>query len=376
MTIENPMFVAWIVAVVGLTWSLPKSTIPYFLPLTCAAFLGVYFPQALLTLSFVTIITAAATIYIKATATLLYSVVVCVILVIVYRITEVTQTISSTTLFIGVSFYSLRAIHLLIDVYLDRVKHVKLSELLVWLWFLPSLLIGPIHRFMPYKRELSRRRWDPQLFASGLKRVLFGYFKVIVIANYVVGEKLEAILNTVTPNSWWYHYLNAAHYGVDLYFRFSGYTDVAIGFSALLGLRIAENFNYPFLARSITDFWQRWHMSLSSWCRDYIYIPLLASSRSGAIAAIGSMLTLGIWHGVTWTYIAWGVWHGVGIAVCQRWQKTDFREKIANSYYNRLWAILAWVMTMNYVLLSFVLTGSKNIQDAIHSFKILLGLPL
>jgi D-alanyl-lipoteichoic acid acyltransferase DltB (MBOAT superfamily) len=135
--------------------------------------------------------------------------------------------------------------------------------------------IGPINRFPEFLRDERRKRWDSKLFYSGLERVLFGYFKVVVLANYLLDTKLQVHIEQVGGNDTAYGaWLGCVEYGLDLYFRFGGYCDIAIRLAALLGFRILENFNYPFMRSNINTFWKSWHISLSSWCRDYVFTPV------------------------------------------------------------------------------------------------------
>ena len=135
-----------------------------------------------------------------------------------------------------------------------------------------------------------------------------------------------------------------------------------------------ENFNFPFLARDISDFWRRWHISLSSWCRDYVYLPVFSITRIPAIAAIATMLVLGLWHELSWRYLLWGLWHGIGIAVCQQWQRTNTAVLVNSGVSGKIWAPIALFVTLNFVIFSFVITSADSIPEMMQRWRTLLWL--
>ena len=214
-----------------------------------------------------------------------------------------------------------------------------------------------------------RRRWDNHLFSSGLERLVIGFFKVIVLGNYLINIKYNQWLSQFPPDSWWYHYFDSMRYGLYLYFKFAGYSDIAIGFALLLGFRVAENFNFPFLATNISDFWNRWHITLSSWCRDYVYTPILAHYRQPALAAISSMLVLAVWHELSLQYLLWGIWHGAGIALYQVWATTPVRHRLNQGRVSAVWKVIAVFLTVNFVILSFTFTGTRSFEDSVSRWE-------
>lgn len=373
MIVDDPYFLIWIFATVGFCWLLPRQTTHIALAITCALYLSIYSPWSLTMLLLTTCITGLAVITSKGRSAYLISAIVfhCIILLI-YRIYVPPAKNIYEVLLLGFAFYTLRNIHLLLESYNGKISTPKWSELVGWLWFLPTLQVGPIHRFQPFQRDLLRRRWDSILFAQGLQRILIGYFKVVVLAKYLVSTKLVQLVDTLDSGSWWFHYCDSLMYGLNLYFKFSGYSDVAIGFSLLLGFRVMENFNFPFIATNISDFWRRWHISLSSWCRDYVYIPVFSIVRIPAIAAIATMLVLGLWHEFSWRYLLWGLWHGVGIAIHQRWQRSDSHSIVQSGIIAYIWRPASVFITLNFVILSFVITSASSIEQIITRWKILL----
>ena len=261
MIAENPGFLLWMATTVGLCWILPRRALPFVLVATCGAYLAAYSPWSLLALAMVTACCGLTLINGKGRhGYVLASIAFSCALFIAYRAFRPSSGLNEDLALLGFAFYILRAIHILLESYSGRLKTPGWAELICWLWFLPTLQVGPIHRFQPFQRDLVRRRWDADLFANGLQRILFGFLKIVFLANYLVGRNFSGTLNGMDPSSWWYHYLDSLRYGLILYFKFAGYSDIAIGFSLLIGFRVMENFNYPFLAKDISDFWRRWHI--------------------------------------------------------------------------------------------------------------------
>jgi alginate O-acetyltransferase complex protein AlgI len=276
---------------------------------------------------------------------------------------------------LGTSFYLLRLAHYLIEAGKQSLPEHSLVHFLAYAFFLPTLTVGPINRFPEFMRDEHRRRWDSKLFIGGLERILFGHFKVIVVANYLVQTKLGLVAERVGGDTTALGaYLHCLEYGLDLYFRFGGYCDIAIGLSALLGFRILENFNYPFLRSNINRFWQSWHMSLSGWCRDYVFAPIAFTLRRPSVGVLASMLIFGLWHEISPRYIVWGIYHGAGILAWQYWQRAS--QSIPESWRlpHALAVPIGTLITFNFVVLSFAITRSATLGDAAAIFAtIFLG---
>jgi len=210
------------------------------------------------------------------------------------------------------------------------------------------------------------------MVSQGLQRILYGYVKIVFLANYVVGELLYKVIKSATNhNKLLLEYLECVQYGINLYFQFSGYSDVAIGFALILGFRIIENFNYPFLAVNISDFWRRWHISLSDWCRDYVYIPVAAVTRNGYVGVIVSFLVLGLWHAISFQYLVWGLYHGGGIAIWQLVQKSKKRlPKVENRFLIIISKLSGNFLTMNFVIIGFFITKEPDISTVIEKISV------
>ena len=224
---------------------------------------------------------------------------------------------------LGVSFYTFRAIAYQVDV--ARGVHPPARnplDFLCYMLLFPVLVSGPIVRFSEIAPALRSRPFSAELAASGFRRFFVGLAKKVLVADAVapIADAVWGVAGEglgVAPSMAW---LGLAAYSVQLYFDFSGYSDMAIGIGRMLGFRIGENFDHPYAAASIREFWRRWHVSLSSWLRDYLYIPLGGSRRGAARACLNSMVVFavcGVWHGAGWTFLLWGLWHGA-LVVAER----------------------------------------------------------
>lgn len=293
---------------------------------------------------------------------------------ITYRIYNPSIKIEQNLAVLGFAFYALKIMHILLDSLHSKLDTPKVKDVFAWLWFWPTLLTGPINRFQEFQRELSRRRWDPDLFSRGARRILFGYAKIAILGNWLAELVLGGYIQRLDSASWLFHYLSTLKYGMLLYVKFAGYSDLAIGIALLVGIRISENFNFPFLACSIRDFWKRWHISLSSWCNDYVYRSAFASFRSGAVASILTMLVIGFWHEASFRYLFWGAWHGCGIALCLLWQKSRLSAYLNSGYRKKTWAAFSLILTLNFVVLSFVFTSTESMSLAMERFLVLGGI--
>jgi alginate O-acetyltransferase complex protein AlgI len=272
---------------------------------------------------------------------------------------------------LGLSYYTFRLIHYAIEKYRHAIPSHRFYDFAQYMFFLPTLTAGPIHRFPEFERDLKRMRWDPFLFAEGLERIIYGYVKIRFIANLLLNFIFVLYINEIMPeNRALGSYLYMIQIGLNLYFLFSGYSDVAIGFGMLLGFRVMENFNYPFLAKNISDFWRRWHISLTSWCRDYVYMGTLATARNKALAAVAAMLIMGLWHEFSLRYVLWGVYQGTGIIIWQQFQ--NYKHMLPAPKNRALIAVLgigSTLLTLHYVLIGFMLVRHDTIGQALTFLK-------
>jgi len=225
----------------------------------------------------------------------------------------------AVTLPVGISFFTFMAVSYVIDVYRRTVEPARPLDFAVYLSFFPHLVAGPIVRGQELLPQIRRRR-DPAGidFGRAAWLVAGGLFKKVVISSYVDSAIVTPVFSAPHQHSALEILFATYGFAVQIYADFSGYTDIAIGLAMLLGFRFPDNFNAPYTARNLQDFWHRWHMTLSRWLRDYLYIPLGGGRGTRAQTARNIMITMvlgGLWHGAAWTFVAWGAIHGTGQVV-------------------------------------------------------------
>ena len=373
----------WFFALVAVTWCLPKSWQLNWISLATMAFLALYAPLSLTALILVTGIC-----YLLGRRQVVYALVICIAMLLIYRWYSSGNPMQSVSLraneltapqvfvLMGFSYYILRAIHYLLEQLKGRLPNHGFLDLINYLFFLPTFFVGPINRFPEFFRDIHRRRWDANLFSLGATRITYGLFKIVFIAYYLVNRKMGFWIDDVDPaNTMLLQYLDCWQYGLNLYFQFSGYCDVAIGVSAMLGFRIMENFNYPFLSPNISEFWRRWHMSLTGWSREYVYPSVAAATRSPYFAIFVSMLFIGLWHEFSPKYFLWGLYHGLGIITHRVYQRLlsgfqSFTNPLARW---TMWSINVTV-TMHFVIFGFILNKEQSLTDSWFALNQLLGL--
>ena len=268
---------------------------------------------------------------------------------------------------IGISFYTFQMISYTIDVYRKDVKVQKnIFKLALYVTLFPQLIAGPIVRYTTIEKELEERTHSFEKFAIGVRRFVIGLGKKVLIAN-VLGELNNIFLgsNEKSVVFYWIYGISAM---LQIYFDFSGYSDMAIGLGKMFGFDFLENFNYPYIAKSITDFWRRWHISLSSWFRDYIYIPL-GGNRVSKIKWLRNILVVwlltGIWHGAEWNFLIWGLYFGI-ILLLEKFVFGKLLEKIP-SIFSRLY-------TLFIVMISFIIFNGESTSQIFDNISGLFGL--
>lgn len=232
-----------------------------------------------------------------------------------------TLDVPQVALPIGISFFTFQAISYIVDVYRGTTSPQRnLPRLALYIALFPQLIAGPIVRYSSVASQLMHRHMTTRDFAYGVRRFVMGLGKKMIVANGVAGtaDAIFAISGDrlTAPLAW----LGIVCYALQIYFDFSGYSDMAVGLGRMFGFTFPENFRYPYVARSITDFWRRWHITLSSWFRDYLYIPL-GGNRAGRARVLANLLVVfllcGLWHGASWAFVVWGLFHG-GFLVAER----------------------------------------------------------
>ncbi len=236
----------------------------------------------------------------------------------------------------GFGFLVLRLIHYLVERGRGALPEHGPREVLAWLLYFPTVLVGPVQRFDDWLRWERRRRWDDHDAARGLRRVLHGYATVVLLSFLLVGTILPAHL------SWLPDGLSAALIGLlTLYLTFSGLSSVAIGLGLVAGQRVPENFDSPLTKTDLPSFWRAWHMTVSEWCRAYVYVPLLAKTRNGRLSAVLGMAAFAMWHELTVAYVAWGAWHALGLGLWYRLAPRTLSPRLRP---------IGWALTMSWVL--------------------------
>ncbi|HEB53772.1 MAG TPA: MBOAT family protein [bacterium] len=250
---------------------------------------------------------------------------------------------------VGISFFTFQSMSYTIDVYRGTVKPTRsILDLLCYVSMFPQLVAGPIVRYRDIQDALVRRFVDLRMVSDGVLLFAIGFSKKVLIADPVARlvDHVHALDAPGAIAAW----LGAVGYSVQIYFDFSGYSDMAIGLGLLLGFRFPENFRSPFRSHSITELWRRWHISLSTWLRDYLYIPLGGNRRGEGRAQVNVAVTMllgGLWHGASWTFLMWGAWHGAFLALERRLGKV--------SPYGRLPLVVQVAVTFVITTLGFVL---------------------
>ena len=267
---------------------------------------------------------------------------------------------------IGISFYTFQIISYEIDVFRGNVKVQRnFLNLATYVALFPQLIAGPIVRYETIEDELSNRKHSFENFAYGTRRFTIGLAKKVLIAN-MLGEICNkfTMADEKTVVLYW---LFAISYMLQIYFDFSAYSDMAIGLGRIFGFHFLENFNYPYISKSITEFWRRWHISLGSWFRDYVYIPL-GGSKEGKIKLVRNLLIVwlltGIWHGASWNFVVWGLMFGVLLIIEKLW---------LGKYIEKLPKIFRSLYVLFIVMISFIIFNANTMKEAFANIAGLFG---
>jgi len=268
---------------------------------------------------------------------------------------------------IGLSFLAFQSISYVIDVARGDVPAAKkLSDFLAFSSLFPQLIAGPVLRYKDLAHQFEHRTHSLPLFSHGLRRFLQGLAMKLLVADSVapLADRMFALPDPTMAEAW----LGALAYSIQLLFDFAGYSAMAIGLGLMIGFRFPENFNAPYVSRSITEFWRRWHISLSRWLRDYLYVPLGGNRRGKLKTYRNLLLTMvlgGIWHGANWTFLIWGIWHG-GLMAIERALGAKHRETV--------WPkAIAWPLTMVFVMLGWVIFRAETLSDAAAMYRGMVG---
>ena len=279
-----------------------------------------------------------------------------------------TITLQPIHLPIGISFFTFHAISYVVDVYRKEVKaDPNPAGIALYITLFSQLVAGPILRYHDVAGQIAQRFVALDDFAEGVRRFIIGFGKKMLIAN-TLAVPADAIFGlppgSLTVSVAW---LGAICYALQLYFDFSGYSDMAIGLGRMFGFKFNENFNYPYISQSVTEFWRRWHISLSSWFRDYLYIPL-GGNRYGSARTYGNLIFVfficGLWHGASWSFIFWGLFHGALLVV---------ERLVLNDGLKRAWPAVRHAYLIFVVLIGWVFFRADNLSHAVVYLSAMFG---
>lgn len=259
---------------------------------------------------------------------------------------------------IGISFFTFQIMSYTIDVYRRSVEPQKnLVKLALYISLFPQLIAGPIVRYIDVEKQLTYRECTAEKTARGMIRFSMGLAKKVIVSNTVAAicDGIFGSTNTVPAFTAW---VGVICYALQIYFDFSGYSDMAIGMGHMLGFDFLENFNYPYVSCSVQEFWRRWHISLSSWFRDYLYIPLGGNRRGKVRTYINLIIVFactGLWHGASFSFIVWGLWHGLFLVI----ERLGFKKAL-----DKLPKFIGWIYTMLVVLVGWVFFRADTLSAA------------
>lgn len=301
-------------------------------------------------------------------------------------LTGSSHTLHTIILPLGISFFTFQQITFLVDTWSGNAKRYSLLDYCQFVTFFPQLIAGPIvhhHEMMPQFQQTTILANVRENLSVGLTIFIIGLFKKVVLADSVavfatpVFDTAGADLTLTVYEAW----VGAFAYTLQLYFDFSGYSDMAIGLARMFGIRLPLNFNSPYKAASIIDFWRRWHMTLSRFLRDYLYIPLGGSRHGSFRRSLNVFLTMllgGLWHGAGWTFVVWGAMHGVFLLVNHLWRQWRIQPsspptKVSNKLKSWTWFILAHILTLLSVVFAWVVFRATSWDAALSLWQSMLG---
>jgi D-alanyl-lipoteichoic acid acyltransferase DltB (MBOAT superfamily) len=270
---------------------------------------------------------------------------------------------------LGISFFTFEFIHYIVDVYRGSAPLRNFWHFALFAAFFPSQIAGPIKRYQDFNEQLhSQPRFSSQKFKEGVALIFLGLYKKMVLGDnlgHVVNAGFARPIEMGTLDAW----LAAIGFTFQIYLDFSGYTDIGRGSALLLGYKLPDNFNWPFLAASLNEFWRRWHISLSTWLRDYLFIPLGGSRVSSWKIKRNLFITMalgGLWHGADWHYVIWGLFHGIGLVFTKDWidfvDRTPWLKRLRPS---ALWHCCGVAFTFTFLIFACVIFRAENVPKAL-----------
>lgn len=287
-------------------------------------------------------------------------------------------TVPEIALPIGISFYTFQGMSYVIDVYRDKdpagdspLVQKNIIKMATYISMFPQLIAGPIVRYGDIHEKLNHRTHTFSAFAEGAEIFIIGLAKKVVFANIlgsVADKMIEGGLNQVPPAHAW---VSALLYMLQIFYDFSGYSDMAIGLGKIFGFEFPKNFDYPYISRSVTEFWRRWHISLSTWFRDYLYIPLGGNRRGNVYFNLSVVfLATGIWHGADGSFLIWGMWHGMFMLI----ERVMRKKQLSIPLPNPIKSAAGWLYTMLVVYFGWIVFRLASLSDTITYMKAMFGM--
>ncbi len=277
-------------------------------------------------------------------------------------------TVKEIVLPIGISFFTFQSMSYVIDLYRRNIPVQKNPiSVALYISMFPQLIAGPIVRYADIFLQIEERTIGVEKFTYGVQRFVIGLSKKLLIAN-VLGDVADKIFATpytqIDPATAW---VGAICYMMQIFFDFSGYSDMAIGLGKMFGFNFKENFNLPYISQSITEFWRRWHISLSTWFKDYLYIPLGGNRTGNVYVNLTIVFAIcGLWHGASWTFLCWGLWHGMFLVIEKLFKNWGILVRVPS--------VVKWVYTMFIVLVGWVLFRSGGISPTCHYLQTMFNM--
>ena len=276
----------------------------------------------------------------------------------------------------GLSFYSFQGLSYAIDHFRNPDRKARsFADVLAYISFFPTIMAGPIMREQDFFPQLEERPNDRRAFNDGMTLILSGLFKKVALATYLSEHVVDPFFRDPESYSSGVALVGIYAYSIQIFLDFSGYSDLAIGIGRLMGFNLPQNFNSPYRALNLQDFWHRWHISLSRWLRDYLYIPLGGNRRGNRYVNLTiTMVIGGIWHGNSINFLIWGFFHGMGLVIVHAFGQLKKKFSISTeSHHSKILSILSWLLTFHFVTLLWVFFRAKDFDEALHVLKAVLS---
>ncbi len=292
----------------------------------------------------------------------------------VNKIFRLSFALKDIVLPIGISFFTFQGMSYVIDVYRKDVQPQKNPlKVALYVTLFPQLIAGPIVRYKDVAAEIDNRKTTIDDFSVGIQRFIIGLGKKAIIAN-TLAELVDAVWsNGAACNTWSVAWVASISYTLQIYFDFAGYSDMAIGLGRMFGFHFMENFNLPYISQTISEFWRRWHISLSSWFRDYVYIPLGGNRKHVYVNLSIVFLLTGIWHGASWHFVIWGIWNGLFILM-ERYIQRRNRSRSENPGHHKVKIVIKKIYTLLVINFGWILFRAPHTRDAVEFVLSMFGI--